>query len=388
LLVGVSAAAQEAPLLLALRDGSVVSATELRSSGGGGFTARSGGRERRLAAEDLLAVHGTAALAPELPAAELAGGTVVHGALVGGDDAGDLLDLFSPVFGRVSLPVDRLAALVQPGVHPADLRLPDGVDEAVFVRTARGIDLVAGTLHRFGSDGVRFQALVAESPQWYAPEQFLGVRLGGAQPRAEPAPANLLTRTDDRLGVALRRIDATGAEFELESGAVVTLRAADLACLTFTDAVLHLSDLAPGQVDESGFDGDVLFPWRRDRCASGGALQAMGRAYGKGLGAHSRSRLVFPVPDGVRHFWTRVAIDDSAIELPVRAHAVARVLVGSRVVFEAADLAPGQAPRDTGLIDVAPGDSIVLEVDFGRGRDLGDRVDWLMPVFLLRARRS
>ncbi|MCK5943338.1 MAG: hypothetical protein KAI24_15260, partial [Planctomycetes bacterium] len=89
--------------------------------------------------------------------------------------------------------------------------------------------------------------------------------------------------------------------------------------------------------------------------------------------------------DGATHLRTAVAFDDSVAELPLRAHAVARLLRNDRVVFEVEDLAPGQPPRDAGLQVVEPGDTITLEVDFGEGRDLGDRVDWLLPLFLLRS---
>ena len=130
---------------------------------------------------------------------------------------------------------------------------------------------------------------------------------------------------------------------------------------------------------------EALLPWRKDRSVAGTELTVQRRAYGLGLGVHSFSRLSFAVPAGATHFRTLVAFDDSAAELPLNAHAVARVLRNGKQVFEAADLAPGQAPRNTGLQRVEPGDTITLEVDFGRGRDLGDRVNWLLPMFLLRS---
>jgi hypothetical protein len=34
------------------------------------------------------------------------------------------------------------------------------------------------------------------------------------------------------------------------------------------------------------------------------------------------------------------------------------------------------------MLKVRSGQQLALEVDFGAGRDLGDRVDWLSPVFL------
>lgn len=96
---------------------------------------------------------------------------------------------------------------------------------------------------------------------------------------------------------------------------------------------------------------------------------------------------MFVVPNGVDQFWTRVAFDDCALALPVRGAVVARVLVGDRVVFTAKDLRAGQPAYSTGLIPVRPAETISLEVDFGTGRDLGDRIDWLSPVFLTAGAR-
>ena len=115
---------------------------------------------------------------------------------------------------------------------------------------------------------------------------------------------------------------------------------------------------------------------------SGEALVAGGRTFGKGLGVHSRSRLYFAVPDGAARFWTRVAIDDTAAALLVRADVDVRVLLDGKIVFAKQGLGPGQSPLDSGQIAVAPGQELVLEVDFGKGRELGDRVGWLAPVFL------
>ena len=91
------------------------------------------------------------------------------------------------------------------------------------------------------------------------------------------------------------------------------------------------------------------------------------------------------MPAGATHFRTRVAFDDSVAELPIKAHAVVRVLLGNKLLFESSDLKTGQEPLDAGLHLVKVGDTITLEVDFGSGRDIGDRVNWLLPMFLMRS---
>lgn len=381
--------AQEPTFELSLRDGRVLLATSILGDPAAGVEVVGKQGKAKLGPGDVLAIHGCAVLALPLPGAWLHGGDTVRGALVGGDDAGDRVELLSPVLGRISLPVDRLHALTTPEAEASQRQpLPDGVGEAILRRAAVGYDVLAGALHQFGERGVRFQPDGEKEPRWFSLQEFAALRIADPIPRATPAKAALRTRTGDLLGVAVRRFTAAAAVCELENGAVVDVRWADLGCLSFFGSGTFLSDLQPAEVVESGFDGAVVHPWRRDLAALGSPLIAAERTHGKGLGVHSKSRLTFVVPAGHAHFWTRVAIDDSATGLPVHADADVRVLVDDQLRFEHKGLQPGQAPRDTGLLPVAAGNRVTLEVDFGRGRDLGDRVDWLSPVLLPEVRRQ
>lgn len=389
-LLAVSVAAQEVRLELDLRSGKQLIASSLTGSPKTGFKAKvTSGTEgfgtKSISPRDLLSVRVTSAYAPELLRVELVGGDVVHGAIAGGDEDGDLLELLSPVLGKIALPIDRLAAVVHHGVHAGDQILPDDVDEGIFLRTGRGYDLVAGTLHRFGSRGISFQASAAAGPQWFSPRKFSSLRLRGGEARGALAPMTLLTRTADRLGVTMTSCSELGLDVVIDGGRTVRVRWADVASLSFEKDVMHLSAMTPSQVVESGFEGEVVHAWRRDHSAVGGELLAQGRAYGRGLGVHSRSRLSFKVPVGATHFRTRVALDDSVAELPIKAHVEVRVLLGNTLLFESSDLQLGQRPLDAGLHAVKAGATITLEVDFGSGRDMGDRVNWLLPMFLMRS---
>jgi hypothetical protein len=375
--------AQQSPgTQVALRDGTVVEAVGLRGDREAGLELDLvGGGSRRVDVAAVLSIHAAPVVIPALPVAELAGGDVFRGAVVGGDVGGNTLELQSPVLGRLVLAVDRLAALAcRPGLAAATL--PTGVDEALFVRAAVGCDVVAGTLHQFGELGVRFQPEAAATPRWYALGDFETLRFGAATAPAAVPPDLLLTRTGDRLAVRAVRWRDGQLVVALEPGAEVTLRLADVGCLVLGGGVVFASDLAPVAAEESGCDGELLRPWQRDHSAEGGPLLVAGRAHGKGLGVHSRSKLTFQVPPGCDRFWVRVGLDDSVSELPFEPEAEARVVVAGAVRFRAAALRGGQAPADSGLLPVTPGELVVLEADFGRGRDLGDRVDWLSPVFL------
>jgi hypothetical protein len=377
------ATAQQAPFEVALRDGTILAARSVAGDAASGFDVQTAAGERqRVAASAVLAIHGAPVVVPALAAAHLAGGDVVRGTLSGGDASGDRLELLSPVLGPVPLLVDRLSLLAAAGAPPLlTLALPDGVEEALFVRANIGFDVVAGTLHQFGAAGIRFQAESGE-PRWFATGDYFALRLAGATAPAEPPTALLLTRTADRLGV--RSASATEEAWTLRGDGDhdLRLRVGDLGCLTFVgEGAVFASDLTPSEVRESSVDGDALWSWQRDRSALGGPLQVAGRAHGKGLGVHSRSRLAFRVPDGAARFWTRVGIDDSSSELPLRADVDVAIEIDGKVVFQKRGLHSGEVV-DAGMLPVKPGGTLVLEVDFGRGRDLGDRVDWLSPVFL------
>ena len=53
---------------------------------------------------------------------------------------------------------------------------------------------------------------------------------------------------------------------------------------------------------------------------------------------------------------------------------------GERITVEVAYARP-ESQRIVSL-DVEPGTTLTLEADFGEGWFLGDRIDWLTPVFL------
>lgn len=375
--------AQAPTFEVALRNGTVLQAVSVRGDLAAGFDVRPlQGPAQHLAADAVLAIHGAPVATPALSAAHLAGGDVVRGTLAGGDGGGNRLELLSPVLGTLSIAVDRLTMLAAAGAPPLlSLPLPDGVEEALFVRASVGFDVLAGTLHQFGAAGVRFQPDGSE-PRWFVSTDFFALRLAQVTPRAQPPAALLLTRTADRLGVMAPRWGDDGLRMVGEGGQEVPLRPADLACLTFLSGAVFASDLEPSEVRETGCDGDVVWSWQRDRNALGGPLMVGGRAHAKGLGVHSKSRLTFRVPVGCERFWTRVGLDDSVGELPLQPDVDVRIEVDGVVAFQQRGLKAAATPRDSGLLPVVAGGTVVLEVDFGRGRDLGDRVDWLSPVFL------
>jgi hypothetical protein len=68
--------------------------------------------------------------------------------------------------------------------------------------------------------------------------------------------------------------------------------------------------------------------------------------------------------------------------LRVRGHVAIAVRIGDAAPVFASELKPSDAPKTVPPIAVQEGQVVALEVEFGEGRDLGDRVDWLLCAFL------
>lgn len=381
--------AQEPAFEVLLRDGSVLPALTIETAGADRVKIMTALRPEERSWSQVLSIQGRSQPDPGLPSILLAGGEVLRGAIAGGDTGGDFCDVESRSLGRLRVKVDRIECVLLRDdlASVADLRLPDGVDEALFTKAGVGFDLQAGAIFQFGPQGVSFQPDGEEKPRWFRWSDLVGIRLRDPDQRPQPATVELVTAGGDRLGVVVSQWQRDRIECALEDGTVVRLRPGDLASALFLRDVVPLSRLQPTAVTEAGFEGDVLWPWTRDRAVGGGLLRCGGFTHGTGIGMHSRSRLQFKVPAGVQFFMTRVGIDDAVLALPVRGDVDVQVLHNGKPVFAQVSLRSGHAPHSTGLLAVRPGDTIELFADFGKGRELGDRVDWLGALFLTSGER-
>jgi NPCBM/NEW2 domain len=393
LLVPVALAPAQAPpggMQIERIDGKILHASSVTSADGSTLKLTTDLGTQEVRTDEVLGIHTAVVAATNLPRFCLAGGDVLCGELAGGDGNGQWFEVLSPTLGRVRAQVDRLAyVLLRPALaRPRDLRLPDGVHEALFQKAAIGLDTIAGTLHQFGDDAVLFATEGKDKPTWFKVQDLVGLAMADPALPKTPPVFEVLTRAGDRVSGKLARWADGTLTIASSDRADLTIKQADLACATaLGPAVVFLSTLPPAKVEENGFEGDVLYPFQKDRNALGGPLQAGGLAYSRGLGVHSHCRLTFVVPAGMQGFMSLVGMDDSAMELPLRSAAEVTVNVDEKQVFHVTVTA-GQPPQGTGIIPVHLGQQLVLDVDFGHGRDLGDRVDWLGPVFLVGVRRE
>lgn len=378
-------------MIVSRRDGSQVKGAVLRLAGSGreaSLVMGVAGREVETSLAQVLAIHGRGPSPVGSAMVSLVGGDHLRGELQGGDAAGETFTVVTRSLGPVSVALDRLAWIRFGGGTDA-LVVPEGVseDEALFRHARRGLDTILGAIDRFTARGVMFEWGESEDPGLFAYSSLAGLALRGGDGPPAPAIAQLVTRSGDRVAVELAGLNDAGFDFVLEGGRRIGVARSNIAAITFFGPDRRfLSELEPVRIEEKsshlpGDDG-ALFPYRRDRTVTGGFLVAGGYGYGKGLGVHARSVLTYRVPQGFGRFWVRAVMDDEVLKLPVRAEAVITIKLDNEVVFGPSPLRSGKPSRLIGPLPVRPGGLLTLEADFGVGWFVGDRVDWLLPVFL------
>lgn len=165
---------------------------------------------------------------------------------------------------------------------------------------------------------------------------------------------------------------------------------------------VYLSDLDPKTVEEYPYfrspdfkPEDHLFTWRRDSAQGGGPLSIRGRRYSKGLGVHSVSSLTFRADRRYTKFSAAIGIDDSAHAM---GSVVFKVLVdGKPRAFQVLTSAGGKTERvskeDSGVlrksdsvmrieVDIAGATEVTLVVDAADDGDVGDRGNWANAKFV------
>jgi len=351
------------------------------------------------------AILGLQGLSPKVDAAvavHLVGGDEFKGQIQGGDDEGENLVL-STALGSLTIPIDRLRSIVfrklagTRGPEAFQIAKSDGFDEAVFLEAGRGLDVQGGEIERLTERGIYFARLGDALARMFRFDSLVGLAIRGGIGAEETGGWSLVTTAGDRLRVEVVGANAEQLRVRTEFG-VKALPYQKIAALTrLAGDRVYLSDLLPVRVAEVGDDGDLssgpLYSYQRDRTVSGGVLYderspadgflvADGRAYGKGLGVHSKCSLTYRVPAQMTKFLAMVAIDDEVKALGVKGDADVIIRSGSEVLWRSVGLRRGQKPKSLGVLKVQPGTLLTLEVGFGKGLFPGDRVDWLSAVFL------
>ena len=173
-------------------------------------------------------------------------------------------------------------------------------------------------------------------------------------------------------------IEGESATLGMAGGRSWPLRVEDVVFLQPRGGrVVYLSDLKPAGYRHVPFL-DLSWPYSVDRNLSGGPLRAGGKAYLKGIGMHSASRLTYSTGRRYGCFDAILAVDDAAAgQGSVRF----RVFVDGVPKFTSETLRGGDPPLPIS-IDISNADRIDLVVDFADRADQWDHADWLDARFV------
>lgn len=276
--------------------------------------------------------------------------------------------------GDIAVPVESALAVMRDHATPAanSTTATEDVAKLVSGDAVRGI-LSEASAEAFsftpatGGDAVRVSPKSVASIEFAAPP-------GGRKPPAAPA---FLVRTGGSV-VAASGLRLTGDKLTLAGGGHdVTVPLANVTAVEHTGGpVSWLSDRRPVESTHTPYLGGNL-PARFDTDVLGNPIRVGGVTYAHGIGVHSRSKLVFDVRPGDKTFRTRYAIDGSL----GRADVDIRVRVDDKVVHEQKGFkAGGVSPIISA--DVAGAKTVTLEVDYGGGYDVQDRVNWIEPAMV------
>jgi hypothetical protein len=120
-----------------------------------------------------------------------------------------------------------------------------------------------------------------------------------------------------------------------------------------------------------------LWRTRVDTDVAGDPFVVGGRTLKRGIGVHAMSRLVYPLDGSFKAFRTRYGINDSL----VRADVTVRIRVVDQVAHEAKNVKAGVLSPVV-VVELGDAKELVLEVDYGQGIDVEDRLNWLEPALL------
>ncbi|MBX9788028.1 MAG: NPCBM/NEW2 domain-containing protein [Pirellulales bacterium] len=252
--------------------------------------------------------------------------------------------------------------------------------DLLVVRKKDEVDSVDGQIGDVGAETV---ALAFDDERLDVNrKKIVGLIYYRAQDAAPAAPLAKLQTADGSVWAA-KNLTLAEAGFALETtaGAKVDVPVAALVRIDFSQGkVLYLSDLEwdAAQSQRTPYFGPPMpldaavdpYAPQRDRAFEGGELTLGRKTFRKGLALHSRTRLVFRLPEDYRRLTAVVGIDDRLSDQGN----VKLEIVGDEKTLLSAVVKGGDPPLPLEL-DVSGVRRLTITVDFGDAQDVADHLD-------------
>jgi hypothetical protein len=121
----------------------------------------------------------------------------------------------------------------------------------------------------------------------------------------------------------------------------------------------------------------AAFATQFDRTVNHQPIRVGQHTIARGIGVHSRSRLVFEIQPQDKKFVTRYGMDANLLLADVDV----RVRVDDKIIHEKKSVRGGFL-SELIIADVTGAKTLTLEVDYGRGFDVQDQLTWIEPAMI------
>jgi hypothetical protein len=319
-----------------------------------------------------------------LPASAQQGKFVLH--LAGGDQlagepvsiAGEQLVWTNAAAGELRVPMSRVAAMTRPGQQPPDRRSNEDVVTLNNGDAVRGIiaGIDAGKVNVQRPDSAEPLPVPVDS---IARIQFASTATGGA---AAANARSFRIRLADGSSLPARALTLDNGKLSADLGDGKP-RPMDLARVAAIEQVngpaAWLSGRPPAESVYVPFFGNGQeYPARMDATVDGSRdLRFGGKTFRRAVGVHAYSKLTWPLDGAYAAFRTQYAVDERLTQ----ADMTVRIKVGDKIVHEKQNVRGGTLSQVI-TVDLAGAKSLTLEVDYGSGTDVQDRLVWLEPALL------
>jgi NPCBM/NEW2 domain len=317
-----------------------------------------------------------------------AAGGVLFGSLTGGDEQGIVAD--TSIGTGVAIPYARLAGIWFGSANlPADARAvfdstradrAAGKDVLLAVRGGE-VTAIRGSIVSLDAGGGRF--MFNRTERTFSTTSVFAVVFASGAGTNESWPVTIELADGSRIPSRLTAGDSATVNLMTSFGTEVAIPIADVVGMAVVSPrVVYLSDLTPEKETSTGLLLDPL-PARFDRSVSNAPLSIEDQTFDKGIGVHADSQLTYRLDGAYEQFITSVGIDDA---VRPRGDVALRILGDGQALFAAESVTGRDAVRRV-VVDVRNVRLLTLSVEFGRGLDLSDHLDFAAARLLLPARK-
>jgi hypothetical protein len=299
--------------------------------------------------------------------------------VVVGSSTETALEVQSDALGKLEVPLESLVGLILK--PPTDSDELDALSDRVrseprsseVVWLMNGDRLTGGFL---GLDDKIIKIQVDGKPVDVDRTGALAVGFAAAiagYPRPKQGFLELTLKDGTRVGVGDAKLDEGNVAARTRFGQSIRVPLSELVSVhSKSSSITYLSERTPYRIKYFSYVGPTR-EVRSDRTVDGHPFQLAGQTYDRGLGAQSRTFLVYALEPGDRRFQALVGVDERAGPL---GSVVFRVLVDSQERFKSPPLTDRDPPRSID-VDVSGGKFLILATDFGDRGDVRDLADWV-----------